>query len=139
MLSPENTIVVTQCVILPGAALIMNVIVRSKKEMPFSTGADIALLAIVFDFAVLVDHGPFEGLLHFTEFKEIIRAIFAILAVVSLCIWLLLVTWIEPPLFLEFQHSGKGYVRIKTWLFILGLTLSFGLLAAHMWVFWYRG
>lgn len=136
LISMSQFALIAANIVVPVGALFANVMVRAKKGLSQTTGADVLLLLAVFDTILLMSPGDFVPLIRDASIQEDFTVF------VGVGWWVVLAAWLLTVLFLEdkSQPDHSGYHRTPSVIigatrFIVSWLLVFGLISSHVLIF----
>lgn len=125
---------------MPLLVFLLNVLVRSDREIPQSTGADLLLVFLLFDTTVLIAHGDFEPLIRDVSVRQNMVAFFVTMLLSTLVVWTILVGKVEKRILQSFSfQSGTYNSGFPVFWWIGSWSLVVAVVLAHVWSFVHRG
>lgn len=108
-------------VVIPTVLWIVNVVVRSRKGLPLTAGADLLLLCLAFDISVLGTVEQFRPIVPSVEVANGLSTYFAVLLAIVLLGWLVTCFYIEPRLAANYDSFARRF-RLGTSRFLTATT-----------------
>lgn len=118
--------------IIPSCLLFINLMIRSGKKIPASTGADIILFFAGFDAMVLFSYKDFTPLIQLQDFKDNIIPIFTTLLIIGFAIWIATVNYVEKHILINYDYSNHKYKRFPIVRFIFAMGSIFAVITVHV-------
>src|SRR2546425_6021421 len=99
--------------VVPAIILLINFGLRYVKRVPLSTGSDIAMAFVSFDFAAVIAHEDFRRLLAYIEFQKNILAILVVLGLIGIAVWVFDVIYFEKRILESYDMATRTYIGLQ--------------------------
>jgi hypothetical protein len=116
---------------IPAAVYMLNFIVRLKREVPLSSGADFIAVFLVFDFIALLTPGSFGAHIQYATLRDAAGATFGVLFFLGLIIWIATVLFLEP----KFVNRKRQWTPAAAGCFCTSTAAAAGITFLHFALF----
>jgi len=110
-----------------------NLLIRSKRDVAQTAGADLWIIIILLDIAIVIENGRFSPYLN-SGVAEVSIPLFLFLAFFSFGLWFVSVDWLEKKIQTSFNHETGSYESFPfiTWLIGWSLLVSAGVMHYYL-------